>query len=456
MIQFGTTIALARILGPSEYGTAAVIVVFGAAAELLRESGFSTLVLQRTSIRRELIDSLHYCNVVLGLALGIGLAVAGPGLSSIFGNERYILFALLLSPVFVFASLGSIPNALLAKNFEFQKMASIELTSVFLGSGAGLIAGLSGMGAVALVIQSVAFMTCQAILTIVRCPWRPSLNVNLRVLKASTSFVWNVSFVQILNYASRNIDNVLIGMFFGPRAAGLYNQAYQLMIIPLQQINGPLQRVFLPVLSRIYREPDRYRRFVRTIIFTVSLILWPLFAVLLVYSDVLIVTLFGSAWHESSVIFGALVFAGIAQALGYINSWIFVSSGQVRLQTKWSLVTRFLIIGSFFVGIPWGPYGMAFSYACASCLVVVPGFLVVRRRAHLRVSDLLLPIIWPAVLSVVSAVIGIAMKEFVPPSNIALFILNVTVVVFLIYTLALIIPPIRRQVWVVVTHVRGR
>ncbi|TQJ38078.1 PST family polysaccharide transporter [Arthrobacter sp. SLBN-112] len=455
-IQFGTTIALARILGPTEYGAAAVIVIFGAAAELLRESGFSTLVLQRRNIRRELINALHYSSVLIGLVLGAALAMAGPGLAQAFDNDRYKLFALLLSPVFLFASLGSIPNALLARNFEFKKMASIELLSVLASSAAGLIAAALEAGALALVVQSVTFMVLQAVLTVIACPWRPRMSGNIRILKASIPFLWSVSFVQLLNYVSRNVDNVLVGAFFGPRAAGLYNQAYQLMIIPLQQVNGPLQRVFIPVLSRIFSDPLRYRRFVRTIVLTVSSILWPGFAFLFIYSDVLVVTIFGEAWRESSAIFRALVFAGVAQALGYVNSWIFVSSGQVQRQMTWVLITRVLIIGSFFVGIPWGPYGMAVSYACASCLVVVPGFLVVRRRAHLSLSDLFRPIVWPAVLTTLTVVAGVGLRQVMPPSGNLLFLgLNLLSVCVIVFAGAFCIRPIRDQLFAVVAQIRG-
>lgn len=455
-IQFGTTIALARLLGPTEYGAAAVIVIFGAAAELLRESGFSTLVLQRANLRRELLDSLHYANVIIGLILGASLALAGPGLALVFGNDRYRLFAVLLAPVFLFASLGSIPNALLARNYEFKKMASIELFSVLVGCATGLTAGALGAGALSLVLQSVVFMISQAVLTIAACPWRARKSGSVRVFRASVPFLWNVSFVQVLNYVSRNIDNVLVGAFFGARAAGLYNQAYQLMIIPLQQVNGPLQRVFVPILSRTFSDRAQYRKFVRTIVFTVSSILWPAFAVLLVFSDALIVTVFGDAWRESSAIFGALVFAGVAQALGYVNSWIFVSSGQVQRQMVWSLLTRVLIIGSFFVGIPWGPYGMALSYATASCLVVVPGFLVVRRRAHLALADLFRPIMWPAVLTGITVAAGLGLRHMLPPSGNFLFLgLDVFALGLILFAFASFVPAYRVIVPKIVSHIRG-
>jgi PST family polysaccharide transporter len=455
-IQFAATIAIARILGPTEYGAAAVIVVFGGAAELLRDSGFSTLVLQRVRLRRELVSAVHYVSCSIGLALGTCLAFSGPLLATAFNNKSYELFALFLSLIFLFASMGAIPNALLARNFEFRRIASIEIVAVIISSGVGLALALSDRGALALVLQSVTYMMTQSIFTMLVCPWRPGRPASLRIVRRTLPFIWNVSFAQGLNYFSRNIDNVLVGFFFGPRAAGLYNQAYQLMVIPLQQINGPLQRVFVPVLSRIYVEPARYRRFFRIIVLIVALILWPGFIGLAIFSDSLVVSLFGPDWIESARIFGALSLAGMAQALGYVNSWLFVSSGQVRRQTYWTIATRPLIVGSFFVGIPWGPYGMALAYAVASTIVIFPGFLVARRRANLTLGDLFRPVFWPCVLALVTVGSALALKIAIPPgSNLILVLVDLAILAFILVCLILVIKPLRIQLLPMLAYIRS-
>ena len=55
----------------------------------------------------------------------------------------------------------------------------------------------------------------------------------------------------LINFAARNIDNVLIGRYWGPTQLGLYSRAYQLLLLPLEQINAPLDTVAITSLSKL-------------------------------------------------------------------------------------------------------------------------------------------------------------------------------------------------------------
>src|SRR3546814_16295601 len=64
----------------------------------------------------------------------------------------------------------------------------------------------------------------------------------------------------ILNFISRNADNVLIGRFTSATQLGYYDRAYKLLLFPLSQINNPVGRVLIPILSRLVAQPERYRQ----------------------------------------------------------------------------------------------------------------------------------------------------------------------------------------------------
>src|SRR5205823_9595149 len=57
-----------------------------------------------------------------------------------------------------------------------------------------------------------------------------------------------------------NLDNVLLGRYWGASQLGLYSRGYQLMTLPIDQINGPITTVAVPALSRLADSPERYRQ----------------------------------------------------------------------------------------------------------------------------------------------------------------------------------------------------
>ena len=74
------------------------------------------------------------------------------------------------------------------------------------------------------------------------------------------AFGRNLTGYNVLNYLSRNLDNLLIGRYWGAQQLGLYSRAYQLLLLPLDQIVGPVDGVAVTALSRLATTPERYRQ----------------------------------------------------------------------------------------------------------------------------------------------------------------------------------------------------
>lgn len=72
----------------------------------------------------------------------------------------------------------------------------------------------------------------------------------------------NMVGMQIVGYMNNNLDSVVVGRVFGASTLGVYNRAFQLLMVPLAQTRAPMTTVALPVLSRLDEEPDKYSAFV--------------------------------------------------------------------------------------------------------------------------------------------------------------------------------------------------
>ena len=78
-------------------------------------------------------------------------------------------------------------------------------------------------------------------------------------VRSMLTFGGNVTGFNVMQYFARNADNALIGKFWGAYQLGLYSRAYQMLLMPMQQINAPLAAVAVPALSRLADSPERYR-----------------------------------------------------------------------------------------------------------------------------------------------------------------------------------------------------
>jgi PST family polysaccharide transporter len=220
------------------------------------------------------------------------------------------------------------------------------------------------------------------------CGWRPGRPVRDSGVRAMLGFGGNFTGFSVVNYFARNLDNMLIGRFWGSQALGFYAKAYQLLLLPLDQVSYPLTTVAVPALSRLNSEPERYRRAYLRILEKIALVTMPGIALMAVTADWVVAIVLGPKWAEAARIFKLLGLAGVVQPAANSIGWLFITQGRMRQMFKWSFVGTSITVASFIVGLPWGAVGVAAAYAVTNVFVTIPLLLsYVGREGPVRAGD---------------------------------------------------------------------
>ena len=203
----------------------------------------------------------------------------------------------------------------------------------------------------------------------------------------------------LLNYLARNLDNILIGWRWGAGALGVYAKAYQLLLLPIRQINGPLTVVAIPALSRLQDQPDLYRLYYQKAIQLLVTIGMPLVVFTFVAADKLILLILGDQWMEAVPIFRMLGPAAVIGTFNVATGWVYISLGQTHRQFRWAVLATTVTIMGFLIGLHWGAIGVAASFSITSLITRYPGIVYGFRRSPLHVRNLL-DVLWrPALAS---------------------------------------------------------
>src|SRR5690606_4172203 len=110
----------------------------------------------------------------------------------------------------------------------------------------------------------------------------------------------NVTAFDFVNYFSRNLDNILIGKYWGTVQLGFYSRAYSLLMFPIAAIRGPIMAVAFPALSRLQNEKDLYRSYYIGITSVIASLTMPIAVFLFVVSRQMIEVLLGAEWLSVS------------------------------------------------------------------------------------------------------------------------------------------------------------
>ncbi len=386
--QVINVVVLSRLLQPGDFGLLAALAPLIAFVNLFQGMGMQQAVIQHRDLPPEQLSRIFWLTFAVSLSCALLVAVASPAVAAFYRDPRLRWLTVAASLPLVVAGVTSLPMAMLSRELRFGTVALIETVSMVVGPVAAVIAALLGARYWSLLVSTYASCLLNLALAWMATRWlpeRPGLHLPSRSL---LTFGANLSGFTIVNFFSRNLDNVLIGRAWGPISLGYYSRGYSLMLLPLQAINGPISSVMVPLMSRIEADKPQLRSvYLRTMNQVLLLAVPGMAAMTLTAADV-IGLLFGSKWAAIVPIFAWLGLAGLWQPVGNSTGWLFISQGRTRAMLHWGLYSSATTVLSFFAGLPWGAVGVAAAYTISDYVVRAPVlFWYMGRQGPVRMGD---------------------------------------------------------------------
>jgi O-antigen/teichoic acid export membrane protein len=405
--QLIVTAVLARLVAPRDFGILSEALTLTAFATQLQTLGLSQAVIQRARLTQGQMSNLFWVNVVTGLVLCLLVIASAPLVASFYGNHALVGVSVVLSLTFLIAGFGVQHSALMARRMNFRAIALRSLTPRILGGGVAIVAAVLGAGYWALVLQQVVGMFFTVLFVWTAIDWRPGKPTRRTGVRPLLRFGAGVSVANLAYYFSGNSDNILVGRFLGAGPLGLYARAYNLFLVPLRQIHGPLGNVVQPVMAAIADKPERYRKFYRRTLSSICIVGMPGVVFLAVMSRSIITVVLGKRWLGAADPFSWLAIAGFLQMISRTFSWLFTTSGRSRAMAKWALFSSPMTVGSFAIGLHWGITGVAASYAIVQSILIVPAMHYAVKDTPVSMTDVV-SAVWRSVV-IAGAVGGAAL-----------------------------------------------
>jgi PST family polysaccharide transporter len=381
--------------------------------------GLSVATVQHAEITHRQVSNLFWLNAALGLLSALLVAVLSPAIAAFYGDPRVLLLAASLGGVVLISSLGVQHAALMQRQMRFSELAVIGAVSPVAGFSVAILSALAGAGFWALLIQQLVAEATNLILVLLKCRWRPGLPRRGSGVRPMVKVGAYLSVTNILSFASRNTDNVLIGRFVSDVALGYYAIAYRLLLLPMQQVNAPVTAVVLPGLSRLQHDPDRYASFYYRAVGLMVFITMPAACFLLVDARALVLLVIGPQWLPVAAIFQALSVAAFIGTFSVATTWVFTSLGQTARQFRWQAVAVPLTILAFVLGLPWGAWGVAVAFSASQVLMVIPTLRYCYRGTPLSLSSTLATLARPAGAALAASGVLLIAQRAVPSWQVA-------------------------------------
>ena len=362
-LQMGSMVVLARLLTPEDYGLIAMVTVVTGFVAMFKDMGLSMATVQRAEVNHGQISTLFWINVLLSLGLMLVTAALAPAIAWFYGEPQLVWVTLALAGAFIFGGLTVQHQALLRRQMRFGSLGLIQIVSMLVGVITAIIAAFYGAGYWALVFMELVTAITSAIAVWVVCGWRPGKPVRGSGVRPMLAFGGSLTGFSFLNYFTRNADNVIIGYALGSGALGYYCKAYNLLTLPIRQVNGPLSSVAIPALSVLQKQPEEFSQYFRKAVGLVAFLSVPLIVFVIVFAEDIIHLVLGDQWQESVPIFRALGPAALMGAWNVAPGWLFVACNHTTALFRYGLVSAPITILAFLIGVQWGAVGVAYAFS---------------------------------------------------------------------------------------------
>lgn len=363
---------LARLLTPKEFGLVGMVLGITGLVGLFKALGLSTATVQRETITQEQVSNLFWVNVSAGAALAMISFGLAPFIARFYHDSRVTGIMMALSLTFPLTSSTVQHQALLTRLMRFRTIAMIEVTSMLLALVSASCLAVFGFGYWALVAQQLVDAGSNLVLTWCSSGWRPSLPKRNSGVRPMLSFGVHLTLADFVGLLMANSDTVLVGRVFGAEALGLYTRANVLMARPLRQVLTPINAVLTPVLSRLQRDPERYRRNFLHAYETLALITFSLAAMCLALATPLVLIILGPKWKGVIPLFSAFAVAAVSWPPTEAAIWLFQSQGRGKEQLHNHTLAGAVTLAAYVIGIHWGPLGVVVALAFTSVAIRLP------------------------------------------------------------------------------------
>lgn len=382
-------IALARLLGPEEFGTYAVALLGLMAALSFNELGVSLAIVRWKDDPGAIAPTVATVSVASSaLIAGTGV-VAAPTLAAALGEPSAAPVLRILFLTVVVSGLVATPAALLQREFRQRTRTAIDQITIWVGALASVVLVIAGMGAMSLALGRLLGVAVSCVLFARAAPAGFKLGWRSDQVRPLLAFGAPLAGASIVVFLVGYIDQVIAARALGSTALALYVMAVNLSNWPVSVFSAPLRSVAPATFARLQHDAPAMRSTLTGIAGLLAAVVLPICLVLAGAAEPLVRLVYGAAWATAAKpLLWLAALAGLRILFELAYDFVIVAGGSRSLmfvQVCWLAA----LLPALLVGSRWGIAGLAAAQAAVAVAVVGPLYALVLRRSGVQITSLM-------------------------------------------------------------------
>lgn len=408
-----STLILARVLAPQDFGMVAMATSFIGMLELLGAFGFDTALIQRHDASAAHYDTAWTFNIVVSTAVGVLMIALSVPIAHFFNHPP-------LGVVICVLALGSIAQGFenigvvrFRKDLDFRKEFKFLTAKKLFPFPLTIVLAFVLRDHWALVLAMLAGRIFNVWMSYRIHPYRPTFN--LAATRDLMHFSKWLLLINFLGFLKLRLSDFIIGRISGARALGLFNMSYELANMPGTELVAPINRAVYPAYARLAGDLVALQREYVYVMATISLLAVPAVAGIAATATLIVPVILGPKWLEATSVLRLLAFYGISQVIQSNTYSVYLALGRADFFARLSAVhVLALAIALIILAPTYGLPGAAVALLLTAAIMLPLTLAMILHTLKLSVASLLSALWRPIAASILLYVVVAAYCSTVP------------------------------------------
>jgi len=375
IFRLGTTITLARMFSPQDYGLMAVVyTVFDFATVFTFRGGIGAKIVQADEQDvKTICDTSYWLNWILCIAIFLLQCIAAFPIAQFYKNQQLVLPICTVGLVYLMFPLFLVNSAIIERENRLKITALCNVTQSLLSNIIIVVFALMGMGVWAIVWSMVLTTPVWIIITWRNHSWRPPKLFKLDKYKEVISFGADLLAIELLGKLRGNIDYLIIGGFLSIEALGIYYFAFNAGLGISMSIINTFSSALFPYLcevrSNLSQLKERYFSSLKKAYFVIT----PLILLQTCLAPIYVPIIFGQKWSSAIPVLMLICLSALSLQFGRATFLLLNAMGKTRLTLYWNLIYTILFSTALLISVHGGIIYVAIAVVICQ-LFIAPMF----------------------------------------------------------------------------------
>lgn len=378
VFRLGTTVTLARVFNPHDYGLVAIIyTVLGFAQVFTMKAGIGAKIIQSKEEELESVcQTAYWLNWILCVSLFIVQCILAYPIALFYKETQLTLPICALGLMYLTYPIFLVQAALIERENRLKIRALCTSGQIAISNVTVIILALMGFGVWSVVWSAVLAMPIWILVTHLNHSWRPSRDFAFKHWRDITNFGSSMLGIELLDKIRLNLDYLIVGRFLSVEALGMYFFAFNAGLGISKNVITAVVSALFPYLCEVGEDIKQMKKRYFSSLKIMGIVIICLVLLQSSLAPIYVPIVFGSKWNSAIPILIVICLSAIPMAFASATYQLLNAVGKIKLNLQWNLVFTVVFAIALLVSVRWGVMAIAVTVLLCQLLTLLFSFWV--------------------------------------------------------------------------------